>query len=69
MHAFGICKWLASGKQSVKLTSHLLLPLSDGRSLCGGLLADFAGLDDRQQGEPVVRASSAQPRQAKQRAA
>ena len=27
-------------------------------ALCGGLLADFAGLDDDQQGEPVVCASS-----------
>jgi hypothetical protein len=69
MHALGVCKWLASGKQSIKLTSHLLLPLSDGRSLCGGLLAAFAGLDDRHQGEPVVCASSAQPRPAQQRAA
>jgi hypothetical protein len=36
MHLVSANGGLASGKQSVKPTSHLLLPLSDGRSLVEG---------------------------------
>jgi hypothetical protein len=55
VHAFA-CLQMAGEWQAERKTN-----ITPAASLVRGLLAAFAGLDGRQQGEPVVRDSSAQP--------